>query len=398
VGYLRILLALSVAVGHLQSHIYGAPDSTIIFIGPVVAVKMFFIISGFYMAMIYSRHYSAKGAFWISRAARLFPAYWMTMAFCIAVTLLFKTPNVGPLINLDFWYLVRDPIALLLITLSNLTFLGIDFGFITCVQSASVPHFVLTLDAQCPSGYALLVERSVVPPAWTLSLEWYFYLIVPMVSRWKTRSVAFLAGCSFVLALAISIFANFNPWHRSFFPAELYLFLLGFLAFRLKDAIPRPVATICTPSVVAIILLYQHIPILDWLNPAGLNIALYLAFAMALPTLFAYGNYLPGERLVGDLSYPIYICHGAVETVLLALLLHNWVSLEVWVFVNVVTITSASALLLRATAPAERFRMQFKSTSPPMSSLPTFDIAAPIASQIANQAPHPYAEKRGSIT
>jgi peptidoglycan/LPS O-acetylase OafA/YrhL len=316
VGYLRILLALTVAVGHLQSLVYEAPDSTIIFVGAIVAVKMFFIISGFYMAMIYNRHYSTKGAFWISRAARLFPAYWLTMAFCVAAALWFKTPHVGPFINLDFWYFVRDPAALFLITLSNFTFLGIDFGFVTCVHSAAVPQFAITFDTQCPSGYALLVERSVVPPAWTLSLEWYFYLLIPMFAGWSTRRVALATGCSFLLALAIAIFANFNPWYRSFFPAELYLFLLGFLAYRLKDAIPRPIARTCAFFVVAIILLYQHLPIFDWLNPAGLNFALYLVFAVALPTLFEYGNYIPGERLAGELSYPIYICHGAVETAL----------------------------------------------------------------------------------
>lgn len=360
-GYLRILLALSVAVGHLQSLLYEAPDSTIIFVGPIVAVKLFFIISGFYMAMIFHRHYSTKGMFLVSRAARLFPAYWLTMAFCVAAALWFKTPNVGPFIKLDFWYFVREPVAMFAFTLSNLTFLGIDVGMITCVQSAADPHFVITLNAQCPNGYALLVERSVIPPAWTLSLEWYFYLLVPMFCALSTRRVALIAGCSFLIALFIATFANFNPWYRSFFPAELYLFLLGFLAYRLKHVIPKPIGQTCAFFAIAAILLYQHIPIFDWLNPAGSNFALYFAFALALPVLFEYGCYIPGERLAGDLSYPIYICHGAVETVILALFLHNQLSLPLWIVTNVVIVVAASALLLVVTAPIEKFRMRFKS-------------------------------------
>src|SRR6266540_4108606 len=102
---------------------YERADSTIIFVGVIVAVKLFFIISGFYMAMIFHKHYSTTGMFFVSRAVRLFPAYWSTLAFCVAAALWLKTPNVGPLLNLDFWYFVHAPVPVLLFTLSNLMFL-----------------------------------------------------------------------------------------------------------------------------------------------------------------------------------------------------------------------------------------------------------------------------------
>jgi peptidoglycan/LPS O-acetylase OafA/YrhL len=360
VGYLRILLALSVAVGHLQSHLYAAPDSTIIFVGPVVAVKLFFVISGFYMAMIFHKHYSTTSMFLVSRAVRLFPAYWLTIAFCLAAVVWFERPNVGPFINLDFWYFVRSPAALSLFTLSNLTFFGIDFGFIACVNTAAA-HFVLTWNVQCPAGYVLLVQDAVIPPAWTLSLEWYFYLLVPFFCAMGAHRVALIAGGSFLLTVFIAVFANFNPWYRSLFPAELYLFLLGFLAYRLKDFIPPQIGRTCAVLVMGIILAYQPIAMFDWQNPAGANFALYFALALALPVLFDMGNYIPGERVAGDLSYPIYICHGAVESVILALLLHDRMSLVTWIATNVAIVVATSALLLLATAPIERFRLRFKS-------------------------------------
>jgi peptidoglycan/LPS O-acetylase OafA/YrhL len=171
-----------------------------------------------------------------------------------------------------------------------------------------------------------------------------------------------VAGCSLILAALIAIFVNINPWHRAFFPAELYLFLLGFLAYRLKHLIPKAIGSMCAALVIIAILAYQHILIFDWRNPAGANFVLYFAFALALPTLFEIGNYLPGERLAGDLSYPIYICHLPVQGVIQALLLHERISLFTWIATNVLIVVIASSLLLVVTAPVERFRLRFKST------------------------------------
>jgi peptidoglycan/LPS O-acetylase OafA/YrhL len=366
VGYVRILLALSVAVGHLPAGMYGyeRAASTIIFVGVIVAVKLFFIISGFYMAMIFEKHYSTTDMFLVSRAVRLFPAYWLTMAFSVVAALWLKTPDVGPLLNLDFWYLVREPVAVFLFTLSNLTFLGIDFGSFTCIQLTPAIEFAFNWKLPCPEGQVLLVLRAVVPPAWTLSLEWYFYLLVPLFCGLTTRRVALVAGCSFLLALFIAVFANFHPWNRALFPAELYLFLLGFLAYRLKHLIPRAVEGTCAALVVVTILAYQHIPVFDWRDPAGANFVLYFAFAAALPCLFEIGNQIPGERLAGDLSYPMYICHAPVEMVIYALGLQERMSLFTWVAANVLIVVLASALLLLATAPIEKFRLRFKSVGP----------------------------------
>jgi peptidoglycan/LPS O-acetylase OafA/YrhL len=92
-----------------------------------------------------------------------------------------------------------------------------------------------------------------------------------------------------------------------------------------------------------------------------MNFALYFAFALALPTLFEIGSHMPGERIAGDLSYPIYICHAAVETVIRTLGSHEQLSLFAWVSANVLIVVMVSALLLLATAPIEKFRQRFRS-------------------------------------
>jgi len=67
-GIIRFLLALAVVGAHSNSH------QLLKFVGGEVAVQAFYVISGFYMAMIV-RTYSTKKKFWISRYLRLYPAY-----------------------------------------------------------------------------------------------------------------------------------------------------------------------------------------------------------------------------------------------------------------------------------------------------------------------------------
>jgi peptidoglycan/LPS O-acetylase OafA/YrhL len=100
-------------------------------------------------------------------------------------------------INLDFWYYVHSPVALSLFTLSNLSFIGIDFGHFTCVQLIPLVEFAFNWSRPCPDGQLRLLSGAVVPPAWTLSLEWYFYLLAfslaaPKIATCRSHS---LRGC-----------------------------------------------------------------------------------------------------------------------------------------------------------------------------------------------------------
>ena len=68
-GTLRFLLALSVAYGHLTK-LPSFPSSD-------VAVQSFFVISGFYMALVLNEKYGL-GSYWLfisNRLLRLWPAY-----------------------------------------------------------------------------------------------------------------------------------------------------------------------------------------------------------------------------------------------------------------------------------------------------------------------------------
>jgi peptidoglycan/LPS O-acetylase OafA/YrhL len=100
-GTLRFILAILVAVGHMQiaGGLFG--------VGHVIGIKSFFIISGFYMSLILNEKYRNRpvAAFYTSRLLRLFPLYWIILAATVFAALLIS-PHPGHLsvfINLSPW-------------------------------------------------------------------------------------------------------------------------------------------------------------------------------------------------------------------------------------------------------------------------------------------------------
>src|SRR5579884_1438107 len=80
-GILRVYLALCVIAAHATSN--GLPRSLH---SGKEAVQIFYLISGFYMALVLSSRYDAPKAFYLSRFLRIFPTYWIvagvTLAWC----------------------------------------------------------------------------------------------------------------------------------------------------------------------------------------------------------------------------------------------------------------------------------------------------------------------------
>lgn len=82
-GLLRLLLAFAVVIGH------SAPIPGLPLLGAGLAVKVFFVVSGFYMALILSEKYEAKPRgrwlFYSNRFLRIFPLYWVVLGVDVLV-------------------------------------------------------------------------------------------------------------------------------------------------------------------------------------------------------------------------------------------------------------------------------------------------------------------------
>ena len=89
-GVIRFLLAWAVVVAHFTYF------PTFRLIGGELAVEAFFIISGFYISLIFNNQYSTTKNFLINRFLRLYPAYAVIAAINLTVNLF----NPGELENI----------------------------------------------------------------------------------------------------------------------------------------------------------------------------------------------------------------------------------------------------------------------------------------------------------
>ena len=82
IGLIRTLLALSVVLTHSCPICgYNVADG-------MIAVECFFIISGFYMALILNEKYVGPGSTWMfysNRFLKLYPVYWLVLLLMVVI-------------------------------------------------------------------------------------------------------------------------------------------------------------------------------------------------------------------------------------------------------------------------------------------------------------------------
>ena len=316
-GAIRLILALSVAVWH-------APEPAFPLLNASVAVTCFFMISGFYMALVINEKYRCDGSasgwvgtFYLARILRLYPAYLFTL-LCMVVVI-----GAGGLTN-PFTMRLPMPVweqALLL--LSNLTMIGQDLHqtVIQSVATRSGPAFLQTWH-DAFGGAFFQNQMMLVGQAWSLAVELTFYAIAPfVVSSWR-RTLALLVISLVVRWLLLGVLGYVSwIWGYYFTPGCLCMFLLGSLSYHVRRALPAE-AWHRTAGWVALAVLagwFGWTLITEGLVMPygdGLSIdrprfwVLYISFAAALPFMFEATRRSGTDRWIGDLSYPIYLSHG----------------------------------------------------------------------------------------
>src|SRR6266699_2148298 len=290
-GAIRLFLASVVVLAHVQVFVVGPTGhavSTYLFCGMNGgrAVVCFFVISGFLISYALSRKYIGAGAirdFYRARFLRIFPLYWATIALLVAFDAFdARHQLVDQAYNGD----VTD-------LLSGLFLFGADWR----VEFAHYPDlYWLAL----PSGLAI---------AWTLSVELTFYVIAPFVLHSLLRSVALFTVSCLVRGGLFTVY-GFDPiLTYMFIPTTLCFFMLGHLARLLHDHYLRSLKIYNLAfGIFAIIVLQFVTQPLDDLCFYGSIIS----FALFLPYAFEKTKDAKILNFLGDLSYPVYLCHPFV--------------------------------------------------------------------------------------
>ena len=300
-GLIRVLLAVAVVFSHSYPTEFG---------GGILAVQLFFIISGFFISyiLVEGRNYTSVWAFYENRALRLFPVYWLialvTLAMYTAGFVLMGNPP--PFFEI---YQSLDWFGQLALAISNITLFGQDWIMFTGIQDGRLTFLESWRDSETRVWHGLLIS-----PAWSLGVELTFYVIAPFILH-RLRLLLLL----FVLSLALRFYLMSigiglrDPWTYRFFPTELALFIAGALAhqiwtpfLRARGWLTDQTALWVTLLTIALVLVAATLYI--W-TP---YVAVVVVFGFALPFLFHFQRNRSWDRWIGELSYPIYIVHMSV--------------------------------------------------------------------------------------
>ncbi|MCY0094625.1 acyltransferase family protein [Hoeflea ulvae] len=279
VQYLRAAAALVVMFFHvsvLTQETWGLDPERVDHVG-AAGVDLFFVISGFIMAMIVARQGAFDGKdFWIRRIARIVPAYWVITFFVFALAALLPS-------------LFQTTTAELLHLLLSLSFLAVDSG-----DGSTVPMLGV---------------------GWTLNYEMFFYAIVALTAGlFADRRLLGTSGVIIALVLAGVLIDPANPTLAFYTNPILLEFVFGVFVFRIwLRARSRKVGLAPLVVLVAgvLLLVWQwERPLVDW-RPYYWGLPATAVLYGALQVVTFKSAFL--ARL-GDWSYALYLTHVFVVT------------------------------------------------------------------------------------
>jgi len=294
---------LAVLSGHFAPTVLGYK---MLEAGP--AVLGFFVLSGFYMAMVLDTKYRWDlPAFYWNRLLRLWPSYLLVLAASLAAYLaalaLFGVP-LGPFVPLVKAHGRLDHATLAATLLAQASMLGPGFSHLFEVTRTGGLAWSPNSYMQANSLWRL----DLLPQTWSLSTEIVFYALAPWIVRWRSRTLAlaFLGGLA--VRLALGLMPPPYAWCARLIPLDLTVFCAGVLLWRQQ----RDKAPALGPRGRAGLagLAVAYLACASYASGIVFQ-ALWapLAAAALIPWLMEPGRGGPWERTLGELSYPLFLCH-----------------------------------------------------------------------------------------
>lgn len=257
-GILRFLLAISVVLAHSTS-IVG-----IELVAPDTAVQTFYVISGFYMALVLDSKYNGKGykLFITNRLLRIYPVYWVVLSltfFLILISIFIGNSSSKMMVWQEIEGHGFQTFYLCLIAVFSNVFLFFQdwLIFLNFDSINEKVQFVSDFHGNKGGLYGLML----VPQAWTIGVELMFYLIAPFLVRRNNYILVIILFLSFAFRFIMYQNGfNYDPWTYRFFPFEISLFVIGILSFRFYKKIKEKeigFSNYALPIVLLLTLSYQ---------------------------------------------------------------------------------------------------------------------------------------------
>lgn len=315
---LRAYLALWVlaanalwASGYHAGDLAGLPK--LLRMGPYAA-DLFIIVSGFVIVLLLDQQRETYRQFIARRFFRLFPVF-ITL-FVVAI----------PLSQMDLWNLthVSQYLTPDLIERRTAHVMGwwkdIEWNILLhmLMLHGAVPEGLL------PEGLLNDAPGAFLWPAWSVSLEWQFYLVAPLAYAWAVsaksyRRFALCGLCLVVVWAAQSVFQSVQ--YRAALPFHVEYFFLGAVSYFIykRRAAPRLSDTAFPVACCLAVFLYWlngstwgFIPVGFWMVFMGLLLEHPASYSSRLVSPLLTN---PVVLYLGRISYSMCLSHILVITV-----------------------------------------------------------------------------------
>jgi peptidoglycan/LPS O-acetylase OafA/YrhL len=351
-GLLRVLLAVSVFMAHApQSGLTRGLNG----FGGSNAVEIFFLVSGFYIALILDKSYSTRMGFYKNRILKLYPMYYIICGLVIIQAILLS--------NLRESLFSFPAKALALGAIINSTLLGSDWLMFLQWQNGNL-DFGNFHNSELPLWQMLLV-----PQSWSIGIEITFYFLAPMLCKAKSRTIIFI-GIALLAARFTGLFFGLNqdPWTYRFFPFELPMFLIGILLYRIRTYRGDSFKISLSKVYLFLIIFYVCFRYLTFkfsLNQFWQMLVLIILTCIVI----MWSEETPKDKKLGDLSYPIYLSHLLVMSTyneIVGILSRKFKSFEelnnpiLAIPISLGITIIFSFLLLRLVKPIEKIRDKYR--------------------------------------
>jgi peptidoglycan/LPS O-acetylase OafA/YrhL len=272
-GLVRFLLASLVVFFHITKFV---------FIGPL-AVFCFFILSGYWVSLMYENKYSKKKnsllIFYGSRILRLAPVFYLVSALTYLLIYIYNPESL--------FFLAHVSIDTVIFWFSNVFFLG----------------------------YSQLHFQPLVP-AWSLDIELQFYLLLPfllLLMKSKLNSIYCIA-ISLILSLLLIIFFLDLFISKTILKYLVY-FLIGVAIYKFKIKFDKSTEMGFTILFLGILLIHYAVPNLYSLVKTVSNsynelfniLTSFLLIPLLTNSVLRKSDL--NDMSLGGMSYALYLSH-----------------------------------------------------------------------------------------